>query len=134
MEVKNCRKCRKLFNYIAGPQICPQCREALEAKFQDVKKYVYDNKGATITQIAAACEVDVPQIQQWIREERLVFSSDSPITINCESCGEMIQTGRFCAKCKANVANGLSNTIAKPAAPQQAPTRTKDSPKMRFLQ
>ena len=134
MEVKNCRKCRSLFNYIAGPQICPQCREKLEAKFQDVKKYVYENKGASINQIAADCEVDVPQIQQWIREERLVFAEDSPISINCESCGAMIKTGRFCANCKNAMANGLNSTIARPQAPTQQASRTKESPKMRFLQ
>ena len=36
MEVKNCKKCRRLFNYISGPSICPQCREELEKKFQEV--------------------------------------------------------------------------------------------------
>lgn len=38
MDVKNCRKCKRLFNYIGGQQICPACREAIEAEFQKVKK------------------------------------------------------------------------------------------------
>ena len=34
MNVKNCRNCGKLFNYIAGPNICPACKEEIEKKFQ----------------------------------------------------------------------------------------------------
>ncbi len=133
MDVKNCRRCRRIFNYIGGPLFCPQCREELEAKFQEVKKYVYANKGATIPQIAQDCQVEVAQIQQWIREERLVFADDSPIGIACESCGSMIKTGRFCDACKAQMTNNLNSVRPKPQQVQQPARREKDSPKMRFL-
>ena len=43
MDVKNCKKCRRLFNYIGGPAICPQCREELEKKFQQAKEFIRDN-------------------------------------------------------------------------------------------
>ena len=38
MEVRNCRKCGRIFNYVAGMPICPACRERIEEKFQEVKK------------------------------------------------------------------------------------------------
>ena len=57
MDVKNCRRCKRLFNYLAGPQICPACREEIEAEFQKVKKYLFDNRNATIAQVAEECEV-----------------------------------------------------------------------------
>lgn len=134
MDVRNCRKCRKIFNYIGGPLFCPACRDALEAKFQEVKKYVYTNKGATVPQIAQDCEVEVAQIQQWIREERLVFADDSPIGISCETCGAMIKTGRFCEACKAQMTNTLNSVRQRPQPQLQQPAkREKESPKMRFL-
>ena len=34
MNVRNCKKCNRIFNYIAGPTICPACKEDLEKKFQ----------------------------------------------------------------------------------------------------
>ena len=40
MELMNCRNCKKLFNYIAGEKLCPACKERLEEKFQEVKKYI----------------------------------------------------------------------------------------------
>ena len=102
MNVRNCKKCGKIFNYITGPIICPICRAAVEEKFQEVKKYVYANRGATMQEISDNCNVEISQIQFWIREERLVFSEDSPISIGCEKCGAMIKTGKYCAKCKAD--------------------------------
>lgn len=131
MNVRNCRKCGRIFNYVVGPTICPSCREKIEAKFSDVKEFVRGNKGASIPEIATECDVEIQQIQQWIREERLVFAEDSPIGIECESCGTMIKTGRFCEKCKAALAQGLRPTPK--VERQQMQKMTKENPKMRFF-
>jgi len=134
MEVRNCRKCGRIFNYLTGPIVCPACKEATEQKFQEVKEYIRANVSASIPQISKDCNVETTQIQQWIREERLVFSEESTIGINCEKCGTMIKTGRFCDACKASMANSLSNSIRRPQAPQAAKKPEKDnSNKMRFL-
>ncbi|MCR4956148.1 MAG: flagellar protein [Lachnospiraceae bacterium] len=132
MEVRNCKDCGRLFNYLSGRPICPACQKKLEEKFAEVKQYIRDNGGATINQIAEANEVDPKQIKQWIREERLVISDDSPINIECESCGAPIKTGRYCAACTANMANNLGSAIKKPkAAPVKQERDTRD--RMRFL-
>jgi flagellar operon protein (TIGR03826 family) len=135
MNVRNCRKCGKLFNYMAGMPICPACKEVLEAKFQDVKKYIRDHRAADIKEVSEACEVESAQIQQWIREERLEFTSDSPVKLPCENCGTMIRSGKYCEKCKKNMANNLSSAIDKPrqAALVEEPKRTSHDNKMRFL-
>ncbi|MBD5531425.1 MAG: flagellar protein [Lachnospiraceae bacterium] len=134
MNVRNCRKCGRIFNYVAGPHICPACREKQEEKFQEVKNFIRDNKDATINVVSEECDVEIPQIQQWIREERLAFSDDSPIGVSCENCGAMIKTGRFCEKCKKGMANDLSNAIRKPEAPKLEPKKQdRENPKMRFL-
>lgn len=53
MDVKNCRGCGRLFNYIGGGYfLCPACMEALDKKFQVVKKYIQDNPKATMTEIS----------------------------------------------------------------------------------
>jgi hypothetical protein len=74
------------------------------------------------------------QIQQWLRDERLQLSEGSGIMLYCEKCGAAILSGRFCEKCKNNMANELSSSIHKPEAPKPQPKKdTKDNPKMRFL-
>ena len=103
MNVKNCRKCGRLFNYISGPFMCPECRKALEETFQEVKKYVFEHPGATILEVADLCQVEPNQIKQWIREERLQFSEDSAIKVDCEKCGTMIKIGR--ASCRERVSS-----------------------------
>ena len=133
MEVRNCRSCTRLFNYIGGPNICPQCRDELEKKFLVVKEYIRTNPGASIQTVADDNDVSTQQIKQWIKEERLEFSKDSTITIECEKCGAAIRTGRFCSKCKDNMANSLSQLIAKPQ--EQSVRRERDGKNMmRFLQ
>ncbi len=134
MEVRNCRKCGRIFNYIGGMPICPACKEQTEKKFEIVKNYIRENPQAGIPDISKDCEVETSQIQQWIREERLVFADDSPVGIPCERCGAMIHSGKYCEKCKNELASGLSNSIAKPTAPKpEAKKSTRDNPAMRFL-
>jgi len=116
-----------------GPIICPQCREALEEKFKEVKTYISAHSGCGIQEVARECDVEVSQIQQWLREERLQFSEDSMVQLTCESCGTTIRSGRFCEKCKNEMANGFSNAIKPTAPPPVEKKETKEAPRMRFL-
>lgn len=136
MEVRNCRSCGRIFNYISGPRLCMGCREKLEEKFVEVKEFVRSNPGVGIQEISEMCEVDIPQINQWVREERLTFSEDSPVGLPCEKCGAIIKSGRFCDACKVDMTRQFSNAIKKPEAPKpEAPKKPADaSSRMRFLQ
>lgn len=135
MNVRNCRSCGKIFNYVVGPFICPRCREKQEEKFQQVKEYVRDNRGADIIEVSEACDVDPNQIRQWIREDRLQFADDSPIRLPCEKCGAMIQSGRFCDKCNAELIGGFNKAFKKDVRSVTIVAHKKQSEKdrMRFL-
>ncbi|MBO7374777.1 MAG: flagellar protein [Lachnospiraceae bacterium] len=137
MDVRNCRRCGKIFNYVAGPHICPACRELIENQFVTVKDYIREHKDANMAQICEACEVPESQIKQWIREERLFFGDDSPVGIECEGCGATIKIGKYCDKCKANLTKGLLDATAKPKAAEPDITHTRKGSaggKMRFLE
>ncbi len=137
MNIKNCRICGRIFNYVAGTVVCPGCRETMEAKFQEVKEYVREHKGASIPQVAEACDVEQAQIRQWLREDRLEVTEDSALFLNCEVCGAPIRSGRFCDKCKNGMTRNFNNVIknSKPT-PAPAPDKSKEDAgaKMRFLQ
>ena len=77
MDVRNCRKCGKVFNYISGAPFCQACRELEEQKFQEVKEFVRECKTAGINEIVENCDVSHSQVNQWIRQERLVFAEDA---------------------------------------------------------
>lgn len=132
MEVRNCKGCGRLFNYLQGPPLCPACVADLEKKFQQVKEYLRQNPNAQMNQIAEENEVSVKQIRQWVREERLSFTEESQITLDCENCGAPILTGRFCDKCKATLQNEFSGAIRRPTR-QEPQKRTRERERMRFL-
>ena len=132
MDVRSCRSCGKLFNYLQGPPICQACRKKLEDKFTEVKEFIRENDSATMQEIAEATDVSVKQIKQWVREERLTFSSKSPVGIECESCGAMIRTGRFCDKCKSEMASSLTKMYAVTPMKEER-SRVRDKDRMRFL-
>lgn len=134
MEVVTCKNCGRLFNHLSGPRICPGCAKKLEDKFLEVKKYVRENPHVDIRELSQAMEVSVNQINRWVREERLIFSDDSPVGLPCESCGKTIKTGRFCESCKSQLSSGLREAAGlnerkeSPRKPRQATNN-----KMRFL-
>lgn len=134
MNVRNCRKCGRIFNYVMGPHICPACKDALEADFQRVKAYITENRNATVTQVAEDCEVEISQIQQWLREERLSLTEGSGIILQCETCGAAITSGRYCEQCKHKLSKGLNDVLQ--SGRKEEPViekRKRDSDKMRFL-
>ena len=138
MNVRNCRGCGRIFNYVAGPMMCQVCREGLEAKFQEVKEYVRSNPGVGINEVSVACDVSPAQIRQWLREERLEVTEDSPIFLNCEGCGASIRSGKYCPKCTNTMASGFKKVInthnaQKEAEKPKKKTDPKDNPRMRYL-
>ena len=133
MNARNCRKCGRIFTYVSGAPICPACKEEMEAKFQEVKEYIQNNRDTSIRTVAQECDVDENQIRQWVREERLVFSEDSGVTLQCELCGTRIYTGRYCEKCKQETARSFMGAGRQPVQPQVQKKDTRENPRMRFL-
>ena len=133
MEVRNCKGCGKLFNYIGVlTPMCPQCMKNLDEQYENTKKYIYDNPNATINEVSEDVGVSIQQIQRWIRQERLSFSDISPIGIDCEKCGKMIKTGRFCQACKGTMKSEFEAITNR--EPQMEKLREKDaSARMRYL-
>lgn len=120
MEARSCRACGKMFNYFSGVAICDDCKKKREEQFQEVKKFINDNRGATIDEITEETGVSQKLIRQWIKEERLVLSKDSPIVFHCEHCGAIIRTGRFCESCKTKLGNNLDAVNSKPSGGSDA--------------
>ena len=135
MEIVSCKECGKLFNFIRGQRICPACSRKLEDKFMEVKKYVREHPNVDVKELSEEMEVSVRQINRWVREERLVFSDDSPVGLPCEGCGVTIKTGRFCDKCKAELATGFRHATGqdKKVVAQPVPKKSATDNRMRFL-
>jgi flagellar operon protein (TIGR03826 family) len=133
MDVRNCKGCGRLYNYIGGTPLCPNCLKKLDEKFDQVKEYIYEHPKAGIQEVTEENDVTPMQIRKWIKEERLAFADDSPIGIDCEGCGVTIKTGRFCKKCKDKMANHLGNLYPEEKVEVEIKKDQKEKAKMRFL-
>ena len=90
MELMIAETVRSYLIILRAKKLCPACKEKLEEKFQKVKKYIEENPRENINQVAEACDVTIKQIKYWVREERLSFTDDSLVGLECERCGKMI--------------------------------------------
>lgn len=112
-EVKNCRKCGHIFSYLGGPQICPVCKAKDEEDFKRVKQYLYENPGATISQVSAELDISVEKIKRYLKDGRLeIVGDDGNLILECESCGKAIRSGRFCNDCERGLTRDLKSTAS----------------------
>lgn len=132
MDVRNCKNCGKLFQFVGKP-ICPACNKKLEDKFFEVRDYIYENPTANMGKVSDEMDVPIQQIKKWVREERLAFSKDSGITISCEKCGKPILTGRFCKECKNSMRDDLSKMYGTENKVAKQKKTGDPNGKMRFL-
>lgn len=131
MEVKVCRSCKKIFQYISGPEICHQCREAEEELFQKVKEYLREHPGANTYEINQETGVSAKLVEKFLRQGRLEVAPDSALFLGCERCGKKITTGRFCNNCTNEVTNQLNEVKKMLIASDKDNQGT--NPKMRYL-
>lgn len=135
MDVRNCKQCGKLFNYV-GKNLCPDCLKSKEDEFIKVRDYIRKNPSAGIAEVSEATETTVKQIRQWVREERLVLTEASATAgINCDGCGRPITTGKLCPACKKQMSQTLSQAYAVKAEAKDngKPVGFSKENKMRYL-
>lgn len=113
-DIRNCKKCGKVYNYIGGAPICPVCKEDEEKEFKKVKTYLYDNPGASITQVTSDLNVSIEMIKRFLKEGRLeILGDDGNLLLECESCGKAIKSGRFCEHCERDLSIRLRDTAGQ---------------------
>jgi len=134
-DVRNCRKCGKLFNYIGGAPICPRCKELEEEDFKRIKEYLYENPGASLTQVSTELDVSVELIRRFLKEGRLEITNENGnLVLECENCGKSIKSGRFCAECERELASGFRNAAQQIRSELDSQTATRQkSFGMRYL-
>lgn len=134
MELQVCKHCRRIFNSHSGSNVCPNCGAGLDAAFKIVKRYIRSHPDASIVEVSEACEMSMEQIRQWIKEERIEYTKNSVIGIECERCGVSIRTGKLCLKCKVETVNTLKSVyVQKKEVTPDINTSGASGEKMRFL-
>lgn len=135
MYVDTCKKCHRLFQSYSKSDLCPTCQIEEDKKFKVVRKYIREHDRAGITEVSEACSISSKKILSWVREERLCFSSESEVGIQCLVCGVMILTGKYCTVCKKKMTTDLKSVYVNKEVEDEESTKlqTKEKDKMHFL-
>ena len=107
MDVKKCRRCGHMYQFIRSP-FCADCLEKVDEEYQRVRDYLEESPRATIDTIARETKVSRPILLHLIREGRLTLATPQ---VFCERCKAAIQAGRYCEKCLGQLQKGLSQAI-----------------------
>ncbi len=107
MEIRDlhyCKVCGRVFSYPGfGPDVCPQCRQRDQEEFDKVREYLSTHEHSSVQQTSLDTGIPVRKLYRWIHEERLYFKNDGTSGLFCEICGQPINTGRYCSRCKAKL-------------------------------
>ncbi len=97
MEIRNCKRCNRLFQY-NGIKYCASCLMELDEMYKKVRDYLYEHPDATIIEVSEATGVEEKIILEFLREGRLELKEPSAV-LTCERCGKPITMGRMCKEC-----------------------------------
>ncbi len=109
-ELKNCRKCNRVFSSVEGATLCSRCNVAVDDTFSRVREYIFDNPVCSIKEVSKATNVSSEIILKWIRDGLIVLTENSSISF-CQRCSSPIDGGRFCGRCIQDLAYGLKEGI-----------------------
>lgn len=107
LEVRDlhyCKVCGRVFAYPGfGPDVCQDCRRRDQEEFDKVREYLSTHEHSSVHQTSLDTGISMKKLYRWIHEERLYFKDDGTSGLFCEICGEPINTGRYCRRCKAKL-------------------------------
>lgn len=99
-EVRNCRRCGKIFVYVGVP-VCEDCLKKEEEQYAKVKRYLDEHPRAGVRETSEATDVPAEVIVEFVRRGILITSSRSGENhVLCAICGKPISSGRVCPKCE----------------------------------
>ncbi len=97
MDIRNCKRCGGLYNF-NGTAVCNNCAKQEQEDFDTIRDYLFEHPNSTAPEISQATKIDMKIISRFLKEGRLRYEGKEGV-LNCERCGETIETGRFCKNC-----------------------------------
>lgn len=109
MDIRNCKMCQKLFQYVNTPY-CIVCARKVDDMYRTVKEYVYKHPNARIMDTSRETGVSEKYIMEFLREGRLILKKAS-FDLPCERCGVPIASGRLCKQCLKEFEQGMKSGL-----------------------
>jgi NMD protein affecting ribosome stability and mRNA decay len=114
----NCPRCGKICNKNLR-NLCPACIKLSDEECTLCNKYLRENKLVNVEELSRATNVDVAQIQRFIREGRISIEKNPNMSLRCEVCGKPIRDNHMCAECRSRLTRDLSKIQTSPGAQEK---------------
>ncbi|NLB89269.1 MAG: hypothetical protein GX790_08615 [Syntrophomonadaceae bacterium] len=116
-ELINCPRCGRLFA-AQGANVCRRCQDLEDQDYMIVRRYVRDNPGATVFEVAEATGIEEDKILKFLRDGRL--QSRGMTTVNyCERCNNIINEGKYCNSCLRELNSQISEILPSKKKPNE---------------
>ncbi|HWQ62258.1 MAG TPA: flagellar protein [Negativicutes bacterium] len=115
MAIINCKDCGKVCAS-RHSELCADCYKLTRQAEVKVSEYLDDNPGSTMEEIHQATGVERHIIMGMIRNGIIAAGA---VKYPCENCRELIDRGRLCVKCAAQVLKVLEPR--QPVRPEPEP-------------
>ncbi len=122
MDVRNCKRCGKIYNY-TGSAVCTNCLRQEQEDFEKIREYLFKNPNSSAAEVSEALGIEIKVISRFLKEGRLEadyirMSEDSELT--CEKCGKPVKSGRFCENCVREMQADFSKAVKPASAPNKS--------------
>ncbi|WHH57111.1 hypothetical protein [Petroclostridium sp. X23] len=107
LEIRNCRRCGKIFQTNGILKMCPSCKEQDEHQFDRIREYLSLHPRANMYEVAYDLDISVSEIRRYLKEHRLVIVENDNGFLSCERCGKSIQSGQYCDECVQKLSHGF---------------------------
>lgn len=108
MGLSSCKRCKRIFNYISGEEICDFCKRENESALKRVVEYLREYPNSTMEEVCEDCDVKPSLVWKFIQKGSIIITSEqSPIKVRCELCNTLIRTGQYCDSCKGKLAKKI---------------------------
>lgn len=110
--VQSCKGCGKLFSFLPRG-LCADCIDLREERFQTVREWLRDNRGASVAAACQATGVEERLVQEFIREGRLELAGP-PEPTRDQQAREALR-----AKLAGDMADARANAPVPPSRPRR---------------
>ena len=137
MDVRNCKRCKNLFQYV-GNKLCDGCIKEEEKDFDRIKEYLDEHEGANLMQVSTELKIGIDRLKRYLREGRIDIATSKHRLLICEGCGESIGEGRFCEGCQQKMSGEIKEVAGVGASNQGENKKVEEEKKrkaaFKFLQ
>ena len=128
-----CEYCRGPLTYMGlGEYKCEICGETALNNMGKVQAYLKEHPDAGAFDIAEATRIELDTVFALINQGSIDIVKNTHKVTECQKCGVLTRTGRYCDKCTKKLAGDIKKTFYEDPR-YRAPVRSDESAKLHFF-